>query len=148
MGGLIALQLAAAHPARVDGAVVIGAATPFLSPPPPDRLSYSFTDELDTDEGWATFNQHAWRRDHRGFLEFFFAQVFPEPHSTKQIDDMVAFGLDTTPETLIRTQFASWGVADLGEMEAICRRVRCPVLVLHGTDDRIVPYARGSASRS
>ena len=36
-------------------------------------------------------------RDYRGFLEFFAAQAFSEPHSTKQIEDMVGWGLGTTP---------------------------------------------------
>src|SRR2546429_94971 len=30
-----------------------------------------------------------------------------------------------------------------GEAEALCRRVRCPVRVLHGSDDRCQPAARG-----
>src|SRR5438045_1350809 len=30
-----------------------------------------------------------------------------------------------------------------GESDAICRRVRCPVRVLHGSDDRCQPLARG-----
>ena len=33
-------------------------------------------------------------RDYAGFLEFFFGEMFPEPHSTKQVEDAVAFGLD------------------------------------------------------
>ena len=58
-----------------------------------------FDDELETDEGWAKFNRHYWLRDYRGFLEFFFGEMFPEPHSTKQIEDGVAWGLDTDAET-------------------------------------------------
>ena len=34
-----------------------------------------------------------------GFLEFFFAQMFTEPHSTKQIEDCVGWGLETDAET-------------------------------------------------
>jgi len=56
-------------------------------------------EEIDTDEGWAKYNRHYWLRDYRGFLEFFFGKLFREPHSTKQIEDCVAFGLDTDPET-------------------------------------------------
>ena len=58
-------------------------------------------DELDTDEGWAKYNRHYWLRDYRGFLEFFFGKIFREPHSTKQIEDCVGWGLETTAETLI-----------------------------------------------
>ena len=36
---------------------------------------------------WAKQNRHFWRRDFRAFLEFFFGEMFNEPHSTKQIED-------------------------------------------------------------
>jgi pimeloyl-ACP methyl ester carboxylesterase len=142
MGAVLALQLASRHPQRVDAALVIAPAVPALTPPPADRPSYSFSDELDTEEGWAKYTRHYWLRDYRGFLEFFFGQIFPEPHTTKQIEDCVAFGLDTTPGTLTATQLASWGVADRAAAEALCRSVQCPVVVMHGSDDRLVPVAR------
>jgi pimeloyl-ACP methyl ester carboxylesterase/predicted glycosyltransferase len=143
LGALYALHLAARHPTRVLGALLLGSSVPLLTLPPPSRSVYSFDDELDTDEGWAKFNRHYWLRDYRGFLEFFFSEVFPEPHSTKQIEDCVAWGLDTTGETLIRTQSSSSGYADRDGAEELCRSVRCPVVVLHGTDDHITPFARG-----
>ena len=43
--------------------------------------------------GWEWENRHSMLRDYAGFLEFFFGEMFPEPHSTKQIEDAVAFGL-------------------------------------------------------
>jgi hypothetical protein len=49
--------------------------------------------ELGTDEGWAKRNRHAWRRDYRGFVEFF-AEMFPELQSTKQVEDCVARALE------------------------------------------------------
>ena len=90
------LLLAAEHPARVRGAVFICPAVP-LAPVVPERAQYMmrFTERLGTDEGWAKWNAHYWRRDYEGFLEFFFRQVFCEPHSTKQIEDAVSWGLET-----------------------------------------------------
>ena len=75
------------------------------SPPghPERQVTDRFDERLDTDEGWAKYNRHYWLRDYEGFLEFFFAQMFNEPHSTKQIEDCVGWGLDTTPETLADT---------------------------------------------
>jgi len=143
MGAPMAMHLASRHPERVDALALLGPSVPFLSPPPAERPMHPFGDELDTDEGWAKYNRHYWLRDYRGFLEFFFSQVFSEPHSTKQIEDCVAWGLDTTPETLVQTQLASWGMPDLEAVEAMCRNVRCPLLVIHGSDDRIAPFARG-----
>ena len=98
----------------------------------------------DTDEGWAKYNRHYWLRDYRGFLEFFFAQVFTEPHSTKQIEDCVGWGLDTTPETLVGGRNSA--ATGRGDSAARCaRRFSCPVLVIHGTDDAITAQARGAA---
>ena len=41
--------------------------------------------------------------DYPDFVEFFFTAFFTEPHSTKQIEDCVGYGLETTGETLIHT---------------------------------------------
>ncbi|HEY7607532.1 MAG TPA: alpha/beta hydrolase, partial [Actinomycetes bacterium] len=47
-------------------------------------------------------------------------------------------------ETLILTQLGAQP-ASREETEAILRRVGCPVLVVHGTDDRVRPHAVGVA---
>ena len=70
--------------------------------------------------------------------------MFPEPHSTKEIEDCVAWGLDTTPETLGATSAASRASRDREEAEALCRAVRCPVLVVHGHRGRDRPAERGA----
>ncbi|THF86605.1 alpha/beta fold hydrolase [Deinococcus sp. KSM4-11] len=140
MGALRALHLAADHPERVLAAVFIGAAVN-LAPDLPQRQHYPFDTPLDTTEGWAKFNAHAWRQDFRGFLEFFFGQACTEPHSTKVIEDCVGWGLDGDPDTLI----ASWlgGGGPQPELLELCARVRCPTLVLHGSQDAIRPHANG-----
>ena len=67
-----------------------------------------FEEELDTDEGWAKFNMPYWRRDWPGFVDFFMERMLPEPHSTKQFEDMVGWGLETDPETIIKTKRAAY----------------------------------------
>jgi pimeloyl-ACP methyl ester carboxylesterase/predicted glycosyltransferase len=144
MGGLRALLLAAGHPERVDGVFLIGPTVPLLTPGPPHREGLGFDDELDDYQGWAKYNRHYWLQDYRGFLEFFFSQVLPEPHSTKQIEDCVAWGLDTTPETLILTMLGGdSGLPDVEAVEALCRSITCPAVVVHGTLDAVIPVARG-----
>ena len=101
---------------------------------------------LDTDEGWAKCNVHYWRRDYRGFLEFFFAQQIPEPHSTKQIEDCVRWGLEGGAESLILADEEApppWATEE--EARAICERVRCPVLVIHGDLDNCQTRERAAA---
>jgi pimeloyl-ACP methyl ester carboxylesterase/predicted glycosyltransferase len=142
VGAERALILAAEHPDRVTAAVFIGPAVP-LDAPLPDRKHYPWDEVLATDEGWAKDNLHYWLRDYRGFLEFFFSQMFTEPHSTKPTEDCVGWGLETTAETLIATEIG----AGLDEKTArkLCALVRCPVLVIQGTDDAITGPGRGIA---
>jgi len=142
-GGRWAVELAAARPERVLGAMLIDPALPFLAPLPREQ-SNSFDEELDRSDGWAKFNRHYWLRDYRDFLEFFAGQAFSESHSTKQIEDMVGWGLETSPETLILTQLGAQP-ASRDELEAVLGRVRCPVLVVHGAEDRVRPHAVGAA---
>ncbi|HEY6426635.1 MAG TPA: alpha/beta fold hydrolase [Acidimicrobiales bacterium] len=146
-GGYLALLLAARHPDRVAGACFIAAAVPFLEEAVPEGLLADFEVEQDSYVGWEQHNRHSWQRDYRGFLEFFFAHCFPEAHSTKQIEDCVAWGLETTPEILADTVDArTSGIAPLiGEgIERLCRDVACPTLHVHGDEDDIVPYAWGA----
>jgi len=142
-GALSATVLAADHPERVDAIVHIGPAVA-LAPSHPERCLYPFEDLLDTDEEWAKHNRHYWCRDFPGFLEFFFAKCFNEPHSTKQIEDAIGWSLTTRPETLVDTERG----IDLPRGEdfrSVCKRVRCPTLVLHGDRDMIRPRAQGQA---
>ena len=142
-GGRWAAELAAARSERVLGALLIDPAIAFVAPPHPGPV-YPFDEELDTAEGWAKFNRHYWCRDYRGFLEFFAGQAFSETHSTKQIEDMVEWGLETTAETLVLTQLGAQP-GSRAEVETILRAVRRPVLVVHGDDDRVRPHAAGAA---
>jgi pimeloyl-ACP methyl ester carboxylesterase/predicted glycosyltransferase len=142
-GAQWASLLAAEHPERVAGAVFISPAV-WLGDPHPERAEHSFTDPLDTDEGWAKENVHYWMRDYAGYLEFFFSRCLTEPHSTKQIEDCVGWGLETTPETLIETRLAL-GHGEPDAWRDVYGRVRCPVLVIHGDEDAIRPHAAGAA---
>jgi pimeloyl-ACP methyl ester carboxylesterase len=142
-GALWGTILAADHPERVEGIVYIAPAVG-LAPGHPERQVYAFEEEYDTDEGWAKYNSHFWSRSYREFLEFFFAQAFSEPHSTKQIEDAVGWGLETDPETLANTSRAV-SLCRLERFRDTCARVRCPALVIHGDGDLIRPHAQGAA---
>jgi pimeloyl-ACP methyl ester carboxylesterase len=142
MGAQRGLLLASDHPERVAGAVFIGPALALERTIPGREPVDTFMDHLDTDEGWAKYNAQFWRRDYRAFLEFFFSQCLTEAHSTKPIEDAVGWGLETDPETLILTDIAP-GIGDRDEILARIARMQCPVLVIHGRDDAIRPYAHG-----
>jgi pimeloyl-ACP methyl ester carboxylesterase/predicted glycosyltransferase len=143
IGAVRALLLAAHHPDRVDAAAFISPTVP-LVPPHPERSVHPFDVPAADPEGWAKYNRHYWLTHYRDFLEFFFRRMFTEPHSTKQIEDCVGWGLETTPQALI----ASATAPDMPDREAtlaLCHCVRCPVLVIHGDHDEISPHARGQA---
>jgi pimeloyl-ACP methyl ester carboxylesterase len=136
-----AIQLAAARPERVRGIVAFATGVPLLSPPHPWRVQWSFDDVLPTDEGWAKVNRHYYRRDYPGFARFFFTEITSEPHSTKQIEDAVEWAVEGSVDAMIADAEVQNGTT-LAEVEATCRAVRCPMLLVHGTEDRCQPIAR------
>ncbi|HZB75186.1 MAG TPA: alpha/beta fold hydrolase [Solirubrobacteraceae bacterium] len=142
LGAQRGLILAAEHPARVEGSVFICPSVP-LGEPPFERAAKRWDEDTGSDEGWDRYNRHSWLRDYRGFLEFFFSRMFNEPHSTKPREDCVAWGLETTPETLIATELGK--SLDEATARDLCRRITSPVLVIQGTKDRITGPSRGIA---
>lgn len=149
-GGAWALQLAAEHADRVLGTVLIapslaltdGHAARVADGDPAD-LPRSRVPLIERDplEHWSKYDTSYWQDHHEDFLWFFFGMCFPEPHSTKQIEDCVSWGLDTTPEVLA----AESGGARPGRqtVEQWCRTLTSPVLAMHGENDLISPPSRG-----
>jgi pimeloyl-ACP methyl ester carboxylesterase len=145
-GGGWALMLAASDPPAVLGVVAISPFVPRLTPSHPNYRLFDARVPRDSYEGWAKCNIHYWRRDYRDFLEFFFSQQIPEPHSTKQIEDCVAWGLEGGAEALILAdEEAPPPFADEEEARALVERVRCPVLVIHGELDNCQTRERATA---
>ena len=140
------LQLAAAHPERVLGIFAIAPGVPLLTEPLPHRAAANatFEDKFDDPQGWQKFNRHYIRDNHREFLEFFFGEMFPEPHSTKHLEDAVAYGLDGPVEALIPEDETQVG-ATKEEVEEIIGSVRCPVVVVQGDRDMCQAFTRGVA---
>ena len=137
-----ALLLAVEHPERVRGAFFMSPALP-ITPARPERTGHSFDAVLPEYEGWAKANRHAWERDFRGYLEFFFERCFTEPHSTKPFEDSIAWALETTPQTLALTMEASG--PDRETIDDLMARIACPVLVTQGDRDELIPSDRGAA---
>ena len=143
MGAQRAMLLAAEHPERVEGIVFIGPAVALTPPTPREEAMAGFDERLPAYEGWGKYNRHYWLENYTDFLQFFFSNVFNDPHSTKQIEDCVGWGMETTPETLIATEVAPQldevGAARAGEAHQLS------TLVIHGTDDAISSHADGAA---
>ena len=129
-----------AHPERLLALAFLNPAVG-LGEPLASRRHYPFDEELDTDEGWAKENIHYWRRDFRGYLEFFFSQAFNEPHSSKQIEDALGWGLETDPGTLAATSRSP--SVQPPELLRLAAAIRCPTLVIQGGADAITGPGRG-----
>ena len=138
------LILAAEHPERVAGLVLIAPDLLLTNDPAAEQGPYPFDEEPVTPEGWAKWNRHYFLRDWPGFVEFFFAQAFTEPHSTKQIEDAIGWGLQTDPQTIVRGLDAQWP-NDRDSVTRLGAQVRCPTLVMQGSQDAVVGPARGAA---
>jgi pimeloyl-ACP methyl ester carboxylesterase/predicted glycosyltransferase len=142
-GALWSSQLAADHPDRVEKIVYIAPAVG-IAPNRPERARFDFDQKYEEYQGWAKYNRHYWVTDYLDFLRFFFDQCFSEPHSSKAIEDCIRWALETTPETLVdATQsMAHYSVEQLRECLS---RIKCPALVIHGSDDLVRPATQGAA---
>jgi pimeloyl-ACP methyl ester carboxylesterase len=141
MGAQWALWLMAHRPERVLGSVFIGPAVA-LEPIPGDP-EHPFDEPYTSTDGWARYNRHYWLDHYQDFLEFFFSECLPEAHSTKQIEDSVGWGLETSPEVLIAEHAGP--EPDDATARGWCAASRCPVLVIHGDDDHVVAPRHGRA---
>ncbi|HEV2140661.1 MAG TPA: alpha/beta fold hydrolase [Candidatus Dormibacteraeota bacterium] len=143
-GVAASMQLAVSNPDRVLGIFAIAPGVPFLTPPIPERAAAleNYEKELDRYEGWAKDNRHYIESNFRGFMQFWFEEMFPEPHSTKQIEDTVAYALDGRVETFLMEE-TERVTENREESEALLRQVSCPVFVIQGDDDHCQPFARG-----
>jgi pimeloyl-ACP methyl ester carboxylesterase len=143
-GARWALMIAAEHPERVTSLVLIAPAIPMAAwNPLREAIRTVFDEEFYEYVGWMKYNSHYWMRDYRGFLRFFFRCAFPEAHSTKPLEDTVAWGLETTPEVLVATERAPG--LQIEQAEELGKRLTCPVLVIHGDEDEIVMHENGAA---
>ncbi len=132
-GTVYGIWMAARYPERVRSLALIGnGVTPELKP----ADASEFWRQKEQYEGWEKWNAHYWLNHYEEWLEFFFDQMFSESHSTKGLDDCVGWGQETRPEILVRTSGNPALAPQLSAEEAIAR-VQCPVLLIHGSDDRI-----------
>lgn len=147
-----ALDLAANHPDRVLGTVLIGpsvmlsassARTGYVDferalPPLAESRVPLLAEDPPSD--WAKYNRGYWDEHYEDFLWFFIGQCFPERHSTKQIDDGVGWGREAGPKVLLADAAAGW--PDTATLREWCGRITSPMLLVHGDEDRISPLRR------
>jgi len=114
-----ALLLVADDPTRFDR---LAAVAPYMQleaePEPPDP-------------GWL----ESLRSDWPGFIVPFMHEVFTEPGSADVIAEMIAIGLEATPEVAVTQELE----LDWRRPARLLEQVGCPTLVVHGEADAAVP---------
>ena len=153
-GAQRALLLAGDHPERVAGLVFVGPMFPVSRVRSlhwrvlnhPRTASFAQKRPLTT-RGWGKVNPYYWTHGgYADFVQWWAERMLPEPHSTKQIEDAVAWSHDTDGARLAASAVGRFAApVTRREQIELSERVRCPVLVIHGTKDRITPYADGKA---
>jgi len=157
LGAQYGTRLASLYRERVSGLVLIGPALPLV---PPARERAAIGDKFlepypENPHGWDKYNLAYWRDHYADFSQFFFEQCLSEPHSTKPIEDAVGWAAETGAAVLeaeaMRPRRSGDGsgstITSPEEARAVwsgyLAGLRCPVLVVHGTHDRIQPYDTG-----
>jgi pimeloyl-ACP methyl ester carboxylesterase/predicted glycosyltransferase len=138
-GAVWAAMVAAGHPDRVQGVVAIGPVCGSFQPRGHGELA-TYTDPQESHAGWARYNRHYWLDGgYDDFVGFFFAQMFHEPHSTRQHEEGWQWAHELDPRTLVDTTSGRLGLdgAEPTDLAAVLDAVRCPVHVIHGSEDRV-----------
>jgi pimeloyl-ACP methyl ester carboxylesterase/predicted glycosyltransferase len=152
-GAQRALLLGAEHAERVRGLAFVAPYFPVSLRSARQRLLVRLGETSVADRpplitrSWGKFNPYYWRNGgYEDFVEWWTNRMLPEPHSTKQIEDAMGWALETDGATVAASVESSMAapVTRRAQRE-LAEQVRCPVLVIHGTDDRVTPYADGKA---
>jgi pimeloyl-ACP methyl ester carboxylesterase/predicted glycosyltransferase len=141
-GGLLASVLAAHHPERVKAAILVGTVTSIGPPHYPYLGASHFLTEREHHEGWDKYNRAYWLTDYPDFAAHFIRNIHSDPHSTKQIEDGIEWANDTSGPVLVKTIEARATPPHFDASEAMYRKIRCPLLIIHGDDDRIQRHQR------
>jgi pimeloyl-ACP methyl ester carboxylesterase len=142
------LEAARVAPERIVGAAFLGPLFPYtrshwkvlLAP----WVSSAFDRRLPLYRSWLRMNAVHWSEDYHEFAHWFISRCFTEPHSSKGIEDGVAWALDTDPETLIVSARTA-NPRTRRVLRELTSDLSCPVLVIHGDRDRINPCGDGRA---
>jgi len=79
------------------------------------------------------------REDFANWKHRLFTKMYPEPHSLRAIEDNFQWVTETTPDILVE----ALGQIGKDNVYDVLGQLTVPTLLIHGTDDPIVPYSHG-----
>jgi pimeloyl-ACP methyl ester carboxylesterase len=97
-------------------------------------------------DGWWRFNRQVWATDYKGFVDWFVGTALGPEATAETHADGVADGLDVGPEVLTATvgpRFRRPPADQASLLRDLAERIACPVLVVDGDRDEVVPPAWG-----
>lgn len=141
-GGMLACVLAAHHPDRVKGAILVGTSAS-IGPGYPYMAPQHFAARPERFEGWGKYNREHMLANYPDFARHFISRICSDPHSSKQIEDGLEWAQNTDGAVLARTVEARAIPPSFDATKSMFRKIRCPMMVIHGDDDQIQPHARG-----
>jgi len=119
---MLAVRYAIEHPDRVSHLVFIGAQYRQALPEP-------FEDKV----------ARVIRGDFDGWCQRLFTKCLPEPHSLKGVEDMTVWAHESSPDIYVE---ALQRISEDDVFELL-GKIRTPSLILHGSEDPVVPYRHG-----
>jgi pimeloyl-ACP methyl ester carboxylesterase len=153
LGGLVGYLLAAQRPDLVAGLVLVGGSVDLDSDviSPMQRAAAGFDRPPASgpeQDGWWRFNRQVWATDYKGFVGWFVGTALGPEATDGDRADGVADGLDVGPEVLTATvgpRYRRPPAEQASLLRGLAERIACPVLVVNGDRDEIVPPAWGTS---
>jgi pimeloyl-ACP methyl ester carboxylesterase len=145
-GGGWALMLAATQPAAALGVAAIAPCVPRLTPGAPELPPLPLPGAARHRRGLGEVERPLLASGLSRLPRVLLLRAVSGAALDKQIEDCAQWGLDGSAEALVCSdEEAPLPFASEEEARALCRRVRCPVLVIHGELDRCQPRERAVA---
>jgi pimeloyl-ACP methyl ester carboxylesterase/predicted glycosyltransferase len=119
---MLAVRYVIDHPAAVSHLVLIGA-----------QYRQSLPQPFEEKVGRVI------RDDFGGWRLRLFTKMYPEPHSLRAVEDHLEWVTETTPDILVE----ALGEIGKDDVYELLGQLTVPTLVIHGTEDPVVPYSHG-----
>ena len=151
MGTIVCLLASLMAPERVAGMVLIGAGLPVA---PPYELPHvddaHWRAPIGDYEGFDIVNRAFMVERYPEFVATWMRLCISEPHEHRAIEQAIEFGLESEGTQVAMTYdaaiFTGGTMEESGELlRGMCRDVRCPVLLLCGSEDHVTPLAWSEA---